>query len=113
MHLSGSLHPEDLRGREMLTARAADWLREAGAATVRPMSPIGPGSPPSAGQHQAGTCRMGTDPRSSVVDPGGRVWGHEHAPGLGDHAGLPRTADEPVPARQGEPVEALPGHDRR
>jgi len=78
VHLSGSLHPEDLRGREMLTARAADWLREAGAETVRPMGPIGEGSPTSAGQHQAGTCRMGSDPRSSVVDPEGRVWGHEN-----------------------------------
>ena len=53
VRLSGSLHPEDLRGREMLTRRAAAWLREAGAVEVQPMGPIGPGSPPSAGQHQA------------------------------------------------------------
>ena len=33
----------------------------------------GPG--PSGGQHQAGTCRMGTDPQGSVTDPSG--------PGLG------------------------------
>ena len=32
---------------------------------------------PSAGQHQAGTCRMGADPRSSVTDAWGRVWGHD------------------------------------
>ena len=32
---------------------------------------------PSAGQHQAGSCRMGTDPRTSVTDPWGRVWGHD------------------------------------
>ncbi|MGP9708212.1 GMC oxidoreductase [Brachybacterium sp. AOP24-D1-21] len=78
VRLSGSLHPEDLRGREMLTQRAAAWLREAGAVEVQPMGPIGPDSPPSAGQHQAGTCRMGTDPRSSVVGADGRVWGHEN-----------------------------------
>ena len=28
------------------------------------------------GQHQAETCRMGTDPATSVTDPYGRVWGH-------------------------------------
>lgn len=27
--------------------------------------------------HQMGTCRMGTSPRKSVVDPTGRVWGTE------------------------------------
>ena len=32
---------------------------------------------PSATQHQAGTCRMGSDPRTSVTDPWGRVWGHD------------------------------------
>ena len=32
----------------------------------------------SAEQHQAGTCRMGTDPASSVTDMWGRVWGHDN-----------------------------------
>jgi choline dehydrogenase-like flavoprotein len=32
----------------------------------------------SAGQHQAGTCRMGTDPKSSVTDSFGRVWDHDN-----------------------------------
>ena len=31
-----------------------------------------------AGQHQAGTCRMGTDPAVSVVGPDGRVHGHDN-----------------------------------
>jgi len=30
----------------------------------------------SGGQHQAGTCRMGVDPKTSVVDTRGRVHGH-------------------------------------
>jgi choline dehydrogenase-like flavoprotein len=30
-----------------------------------------------ASAHQMGTCRMGTSPRSSVVDPYGKVWGVE------------------------------------
>ena len=76
VHLSGSLHPEDLRGRDLLSTRATEWLTEAGAAQVRPMPPLSGLTPPSNGQHQAGTCRMGTDPSSSVVDPDGRVWGH-------------------------------------
>jgi choline dehydrogenase-like flavoprotein len=32
----------------------------------------------SAGQHQAGTCRMGHDPHSSVTDASGRVHGHDN-----------------------------------
>ena len=52
-----------------------DWLLAAGAIRVW-------GSPPklglSAGQHQAGTCRMGDDPRISVVDRWGRVHGHDN-----------------------------------
>ena len=32
----------------------------------------------SAGQHQAGTCRMGDDPATSVVDRWGRVHGHKN-----------------------------------
>ena len=30
-----------------------------------------------AGQHQSGTCRMGDDPRTSVVDRWARVHGHD------------------------------------
>lgn len=75
--LSGGVHPEDLRGRDFLAARAADWLQEAGAERVVSMAGP-PGAGPSRGQHQAGTCRMGNDPGSSVVDPVGRVWGHEN-----------------------------------
>ena len=56
--------------------RAADWLRAAGAKTVLAYS-AGPDNVVlSNGQHQAGTCRMGTDPATSVTDPYGRVWGH-------------------------------------
>ena len=76
VRLSGSLHAEDLRGRDLLSARAADWLREAGAVDVRPLAPMALPTPPSGGQHQAGTCRMGVDPGTSVVGPDGRVWGH-------------------------------------
>jgi choline dehydrogenase-like flavoprotein len=32
----------------------------------------------SGGQHQAGTCRMGDDPATSVVDAWGRVHGHDN-----------------------------------
>jgi choline dehydrogenase-like flavoprotein len=74
--LSGSVHREDVRGRDFLASRSEDWLRAAGAHTVVRMA--GPSSGPSGGQHQAGTCRMGTDPATSVVDPFGRVWGHDN-----------------------------------
>jgi len=75
--LSGSLHAEDFRARDFATQKSAEWLRAAGATRVVPMAGRqGPG--PSGGQHQAGTCRMGTDPGRSVTDPFGRVWGHDN-----------------------------------
>ncbi|NAZ77856.1 GMC family oxidoreductase, partial [Kineococcus sp. T13] len=78
--LSGGVHAEDRRGQEFLSAQAERWLRAAGASRVHrvPPLPASAGSAgPSGGQHQAGTCRMGTDPARSVVDPFGRLWGHE------------------------------------
>ena len=74
--LSGQLQPNDFAVQRLMGERAADWLRAAGATTVTAY-----GSGPrdvvlSSGQHQAGTCRMGTDPATSVTDPYGRVWGH-------------------------------------
>ena len=56
-------------------ARAADWLRAAGP-EGHPYG-SGPGDVVlSSGQHQAGTCRMGIDPTTSVTHQYGRVWGH-------------------------------------
>ncbi|SDQ12993.1 Choline dehydrogenase [Curtobacterium sp. UNCCL20] len=72
---SGGVHPEDVRARDHTSARSADWLRAAGATRVAELR--GPVHGTSGGQHQAGTLRMGTDPATSVVDPSGRVWGHD------------------------------------
>jgi choline dehydrogenase-like flavoprotein len=73
--LGGDVHLEDMRGRDFLSRKAAEWLSAAGAAQVAPI--VGRRAPgPSSGQHQAGTCRMGGDPARSVTDPYGRVWGH-------------------------------------
>ena len=74
--LSGRRHPNDLAVQQLLGERAADWLRAAGATTAIAYRPSPENEVPSSGQHQAGTCRMGTDPATSVTDPYGRVWGH-------------------------------------
>jgi len=73
--LSGATHPETVRTAAYIFERAREWLMASGAARVL-------GQPPglylSGGQHQAGTCRMGDDPRTSVVDRWGRVHGHDN-----------------------------------
>jgi choline dehydrogenase-like flavoprotein len=74
--LSGRIHPEDRRTAAFLAARSVDWLNASGVRRVLPF--VGVPEGPSAGQHQAGTCRMGTDPATSVTDPWGRVWGHDN-----------------------------------
>ena len=73
--LSGTIHPETLRTALYMQQRAFDWLDASGAS--RHWGPA-PAMTLSAGQHQAGTCRMGTDPARSVTDTGGRVWGHDN-----------------------------------
>ncbi|HMO57473.1 MAG TPA: GMC family oxidoreductase [Roseiflexaceae bacterium] len=73
--LSGTTHPETVRAAEFMWQRAREWLTAAGAERTW-------GTPPglslSGGQHQAGTCRMGEDPRTSVTDHWGRVHGHDN-----------------------------------
>lgn len=73
--LSGVAHPETLRTAEYIRGKATEWLTASGASTTwsRPLLRY-----LSGGQHQAGTCRMGTDPKTSVTDSFGRVWGHEN-----------------------------------
>jgi choline dehydrogenase-like flavoprotein len=70
--LSGHRHQNDLLGTNFMAAKAEAWLREAGATTIIRSGPISLDGP-SGGQHQAGTCRMGSDPQTSVVDQYCRV----------------------------------------
>lgn len=68
--LSGHRHPKDVEGCEFLSRQAEKILMEAGAfQTWRHVPDLGL----SGGQHQAGTCRMGNDPQTSVTDKYGRV----------------------------------------
>jgi choline dehydrogenase-like flavoprotein len=72
--LSGTTHPETVRTAEFMRQRAIEWLMASGANGVFSY-PHGLGL--SGGQHQAGTCRMGDDPKTSVTDKWGRVHGQD------------------------------------
>jgi choline dehydrogenase-like flavoprotein len=63
--LSGTSHPHNLEVAGYISEKAAAWLKESGAITTWPKLP---GKGLSGGQHQAGTCRMGDDPKTSVVN---------------------------------------------
>jgi choline dehydrogenase-like flavoprotein len=63
---SGNVHPETFEIGEVQASRAEAWLKEAGAIHTSLMA--GKPHSVSAGQHQAGTCRMGVDPHASVVN---------------------------------------------
>ncbi len=73
--LSGKAHPESIKAASRLAEHAQEWLVAAGARQVW-STRIGQGL--SGGQHQAGTLRMGTDPKTSVTDPSGRVHGYDN-----------------------------------
>jgi len=73
--LAGAQHPETLRTAEVIRGRAEEWMHASGARRVW-TTPIVDAL--TAGQHQAGTCRMGDNPATSVTDPWGRVHGHDN-----------------------------------
>jgi choline dehydrogenase-like flavoprotein len=75
--LSGCVHRETLRSAAYLRARADEWLRASGAKETWGFVAANAHTLPG-GQHQAGTCRMGRDPLTSVTDPDGRVHGHSN-----------------------------------
>ena len=64
--ISGALHPHVLEIAHFVAAKCETWLKEAGATRTWISLPQLGGV--SAGQHQAGTCRMGNDPKTSVVN---------------------------------------------
>jgi choline dehydrogenase-like flavoprotein len=73
--LSGTTHEETITAAEFMRERGEEWLRASGCETVWSTRP---GLMLSGRQHQAGTCRMGDDPGSSVTDKWGRVHGHDN-----------------------------------
>jgi len=73
--LSGTTHPETLRTYDFMRARGEEWVRACGAEGTH-SNPSG--LVLSGGQHQAGTCRMGLDPQTSVTDLWGRIHGHDN-----------------------------------
>jgi choline dehydrogenase-like flavoprotein len=73
--LSGSTHPATVQAAEFMRERGEEWLRASGCESVWSFRP---GLVLSGGQHQAGTCRMGNDPQSSVTDKWGRVHNHDN-----------------------------------
>ncbi len=77
VRLRGRIHPACLEPAKMLCERAEEWVEAAGAEHVRSWTAADPEGL-TGGQHQAGTCRMGNDPRTSVTDSSGRVHGHEN-----------------------------------
>ena len=70
LRVSGDNHPETRRTANRQAERAEAWLKEAGASiTIRRNA----GRGVTGGQHQSGTCRMGHDPKTSVVDASCRI----------------------------------------
>jgi choline dehydrogenase-like flavoprotein len=68
--LSGANHAKNVETGWAMARKAEMWLKEAGAIRTWLKKP---GTGLSGGQHQAGTCRMGSDAKTSVVDPWCRV----------------------------------------
>jgi choline dehydrogenase-like flavoprotein len=68
--ISGQRHAHDIEICRFISGKAEAWLREAGAVKIWPSIP-GRTTVPSA--HQAGTCRMGNDPKTSVTNRFGQI----------------------------------------
>ncbi|HEV8431260.1 MAG TPA: GMC family oxidoreductase [Pyrinomonadaceae bacterium] len=73
--LSGTTHTATVEAAEFMRERGEQWLRATGCERIWSTQP---GLILSGRQHQAGTCRMGTDPAASVTDEWGRVHGHDN-----------------------------------
>jgi choline dehydrogenase-like flavoprotein len=68
--LSGPGHPHTVEIADFLSQQAERWVKESGAVKTRRTFPR---QGLQGGQHQSGTCRMGDDPETSVVDRNCRI----------------------------------------
>ena len=68
--ISGRRHEHDIEIARFIAEKAEIWLKKAGAFQTWQTVP---GRGVSGGQHQAGTCRMGNDPKTSVTNRYGQV----------------------------------------
>jgi len=73
--LSGTTHPATVDAAEFMRERGEQWLRASGCEKVWSTQP---GLILSGRQHQAGTCRMGSDAKDSVTDEWGRIHNHDN-----------------------------------
>jgi choline dehydrogenase-like flavoprotein len=64
MRITSTSHPDDIKNMEFFTAKSAEVLQAAGATKVWPDQV----HDSRGGPHSRGTCRMGNDPKTSVVD---------------------------------------------
>jgi choline dehydrogenase-like flavoprotein len=74
--LAGAVHPETLRTADFIRNRLVEWLEASGSERTWSLPALTRGL--SDWFHQAGTCRMSADPADGVVDPSGRVHGHDN-----------------------------------
>jgi choline dehydrogenase-like flavoprotein len=71
LRISGQKHPMDLETGRFIAEKAREIIIQSGAKQTWLSLP---GSGVSGGQHQAGTCRMGDDPKTSVTNKYGQLW---------------------------------------
>ncbi len=64
MRITSTSHPDDIKSMEFFRQRSIEILEAAGAKKV--WAP--PVNDSRGGAHNRGTCRMGNDPKTSVVD---------------------------------------------
>lgn len=74
--LSGYTHPESIRASQFMFSKASQLMTACGAIDVWGLPQRG--KIRSAGQHQAGTCRMSDSAKHGVVDPNQRVYGFDN-----------------------------------
>jgi choline dehydrogenase-like flavoprotein len=64
MRLTITSHPDDFKSMEFFKQKSVEILQAAGATTIW----AAPVNDTRGGAHSRGTCRMGNDPKTSVVD---------------------------------------------